>query len=165
MWTSIRSRLGSALTLVAVLLTMILVVTALLFVLVRTFPPQWHSYQTYSLDVTPSGPWHPGQPLSLQWAPGGGGTVQGEPPSSVVCQFSLYGPYSTSAEAQANLHQPPDGPTPAASAPPLTLFAAMGATAPPAVAYALPATLASGYYVAEGYSGGGGASWVVQVAA
>jgi hypothetical protein len=87
-----------------------------------------------------------------------------------VCQFSLYGPYSTSAEAQANLHQPPDGPPPAASAPPLTLSAAMGTSAPPAVAYALPATLAPGYYVAESFnggesSGGAGFSWVVQVAA
>lgn len=170
MWTSIRSRLGSALTVVAVLLTMILVVTALLFVLVRTFPPQWHSYQTYGLDVTPSGPWHPGQSLSLQWAPNGGGSVQGEPPSSFTYSFSLYGPYSTSAEAQANLRQPLYGPPPAASAPPLTLSAAMGTSAPPAVAYALPTTLAPGYYAAESFSGGeslGAAifSWVVQVVA
>jgi hypothetical protein len=69
MWTSIRSRMGSALTVVAVLLTMTLVVAAILFVVQRVFPAQGHRFQSYELEVSPAAPWHPGQSLSLVWVP------------------------------------------------------------------------------------------------
>jgi hypothetical protein len=73
MWTSIRSRMGSALTVVAVLLTMTLIVAAILFAVQRVFPAQGQRFQSYDLEVTPSAPWHPGQSLSLVWVPSDAG--------------------------------------------------------------------------------------------
>ena len=172
MWTSIRSRMGSALTVLVALLTMTLVVAAILFVVQRAFPA--HGYQSYYLEVSPSAPWHPGQSLSLVWVPtgAGGGVVSDAPPHSVTCQFSLYGPYATQAEAQADHSPQEDGGTLAASAPPLALSTDLTAPPPPAVAYALPAALALGYYVAVGSTDLGDtgfasawAPWVVAVTA
>ena len=121
MWTSIRSRMGSALTVVAVLLTMTLIVAAILFAVQRVFPAQGHRFQSYDLEVTPSAPWHPGQSLSLVWVPSDASIGPDAPPDSVTCQFLLYGPYATQADAQADNSPQDDGATQAASAPPLAL--------------------------------------------
>jgi hypothetical protein len=172
---------------IALLLIIALVVAAILFVLQRAFPAQMHNYQSYELAVTPSSPWHAGQSLSLQWEPSAAGMGPGEPPSSITCTFSLYGPYGTQAVAQTANNSDPGGPPldpsgpptdsyvpAAASAPPLTLSTAVGAPAPAPVAFALPDTLQPGYYVVVanadlGGSGGGGGgssgSWVVEVTA
>jgi len=171
MWTSIRSRMGSALTVVAVLLTMTLVVAAILFAVQRVFPAQMHRFQSYQLEVSPSAPWHPGQSLSLVWVPTDAGIGPDAPPHSLTCQFLLYGPYATQADAQADQSPQEDGGTLTASAPPLALSTDLTAAPPSAVAYALPASLAPGYYVAVGSAGwgdtGGGFSsvWVAQVVA
>jgi hypothetical protein len=83
----------------------------------------------------------------------------------------LYGSYATQADAQADHSPQDDGATQAASAPPLALSTDLTAPPPEAIAYALPASLAPGYYVAVGSAGwgdtGGGFSsvWVVQVVA
>ena len=171
MWTAIRSHTGRALTVLAVLLTMTLVVAALLFVVQRAFPAQTHQYQSYQLEVSPSAPWPPGQSLSLLWVPTEAGIGPDAPPHSVTCQFSLYGPYATQADAQADQSPQEDGGTLAASAPPLALSTDLAAAPPEAVAYALPAALAPGYYVAVGSTDRGDtgfatsySSWVVEVA-
>jgi hypothetical protein len=170
MWTTIRSQTGRALTVLAVLLTMTLVVAAILFVVDRVSPSQTHEYQSYQLEVSPSAPWHPGQSLSLVWVPTEAGISPDVPPHSVTCQFLLYGPYATQADAQADNSPEEDGATQAASAPPLTLSTDLTAPPPSAVTYTLPAALAPGYYVVVGstYLGGvasGSSSWVVEVAA
>jgi hypothetical protein len=171
MWPFIPSRVRSALTAVAVILTGALVVTAMVFAVNRALPSQIHTYQSYQLAVTPSAPWHPGQSLSLQWVPIEEEVSPDAPPTSIMCQFSLYGPYATRADAQADHSPQEDGTTLADSAPPLALSTALGAPAPPPVAYVLPVAVTPGYYVAVsaadlGDIGGGGSSlWVVTVAA
>jgi hypothetical protein len=174
MWTPIRSRARTALTVGAVLLTVALVVAALLFVVQRAFPSQTHTYQSYQLEVTPSSPWHVGQSLSLVWVPNTAQIGPDAPPRSVTCQFSLYGPYATQAAAQADQHEAGQGNgTLAASAPSLTLSTDQAAPAPTPVAYTLPNALAPGYYVAVGTvgagdtsaTGGSSAAWVAEVTA
>jgi hypothetical protein len=172
MWTPIRSRARTALTIVAVLLTVALFVAAILFAVQRVFPSQTHTYQSYDLEVTPSSPWHPGQSLSLEWVPSAAlMTGPEEPPRSVTCQFSLYGPFATRAAAQADLGLGNGVPL-AASAPPLTLSTDVAAPAPAPVAFALPNALAPGYYEVVGsavgagdYLGGSSGSWVAEVTA
>ena len=175
MWSSIRSRTRSALTVVAVLLTMALVVAAILFAVQRVFPAQTHRFQSYDLevtDVTPAPPWHPGQSLSLQWVPTDAEIGPDEPPNSVTCTFSLYGPYPTQEAARADSGPPPPGDVPlAASTPPLALSTAVGAPAPAPVTFALPDSLAPGYYLVVaandlgGPGGGTTSGWVAEVAA
>lgn len=132
-----------------------------------------HAYHSYGLEVTPSALWHPGQTLNLQWVPNFAASSD-EPPPSVTCTFTLYGPYTTRADAQADLVglAPEHGAVPlAASASPLVLSTDVGAAAPTPVAYALPATLAPGYYVVTAAAvvwdsgGGDSSSWVAEVTA
>lgn len=173
MWTTIASRARTALTVFVALLTMVLIVAAILFATQWAWPAQTHTYQSYSLEVSPPppAPWHPGQSLSLVWVPSEAGSGPGEPPASVTCQFWLYGPYATRAGAPTDQGGPMiTGATPAASAPPLTLSTKVGTLAPGPVTYALPDTLAPGYYVVvaatqEGDPGGTSSAWVVQVTA
>lgn len=182
---AIRSRARAALPGLALLLTAAVVV-AIVFVVQWAMPEQMHTYQTYSPEVTPAPPWHPGQSLSLQWVPDEAGQTGPEDavPRAVMCTFLLFGPYATRTAAQADATAPlpaadPSsndrytlyGSAPAVSAPPLTLSTAQG-TEPAPVTYTLPTALAPGYYVAVGLAddanaGGGGASvsWVVEVAA
>jgi hypothetical protein len=121
--------------------------------------------------VIPSAPWHPGQSLSLLWVPS---VAQGgpEPPRSVTCQFSLYGPYDTYTAAHADQSgQPPGSGVPlAAYSPPRALSTDRATSAPTPVAYVLPDALAPGYYVAFGVVGAGDSTgsgssvaWVVEV--
>lgn len=170
---AIRSRVGAAFPGLALLLAVAVVVGAIVFFVQWALPAQVHTYQTYSPDVTPAPPWHPGQSLSLQWVPGEAGQTGPEDavPRAVMCTFSLFGPYATrtAAQADANGPTPGGGAAPAASAPALTLSTARG-TEPAPVTYTLPTALAPGYYVAVGLAddataGGGGASvaWVVEV--
>ena len=140
-----------------------------LFVVDRVSPSQTHEYQSYQLEVSPSAPWHPGQSLSLVWVPTEAGMGPDAPPHSVTCQFVLFGPYATQADAQADHSPEEDGATQAASAPPLTLSTDLTAAPPEAVAYTLPAALTPGYYVAVGSTDLGGfasgsSSWVVEMA-
>jgi hypothetical protein len=170
MQTAIRSRVQSVLTVIALLLITALVIAAIVFAVQRALPAQSHTFQLYTLEVTPSPPWHPGQSLSLLWVPSATQIGPGEPPRSVTCHFWLYGPYSTRAEAQAVGPEPENGGTLAASAPPLSLSTDLSAPAPSPVAYALPDALAPGYYVAVGFAdagsaGGASVSWVAEVAA
>ncbi len=171
MWSTLWSR---ALMGVAMLLTAAIVIVAIVFAVQRAFPAHMHTYQSYTLDVAPSAPWHPGQSLSLLWVPSQAQIGPDEPPRSVTCHFWLYGPYTTQAAAQGDqTAMPGDGVTLAADASPLTLSTDVATTAPMPVAYALPDTLAPGYYVAVGFagegdlpgSGGASVSWVVEVAA
>lgn len=157
----------------ALFLTLILVFVAILFGLQRVLPAQSYIYHSYGLEVTPSPPWHPGQTLNLLWV-ADDVLSSDEPPPSVTCTFTLYGPYTTQADAQADQDgsAPEGGGVPlAASAPPLVLSTDVGAAAPTPVAYALPNVLAPGYYVVIaaadlGDSGGGASSsWVAEVAA
>ncbi len=69
MWTSIRFRSRTALTVIAIVLTAAIVVAATLFAIQRVWPGQMHTYQSYTIDVAPSAPWHPGESLSLHWTP------------------------------------------------------------------------------------------------
>lgn len=175
MWTTITSRARTTLAVLTLLLTTALVVTGILFAVQWAFPAHMHTYQSYTLEVVPSAPWHPGQSLSLLWVPSEAQGGPDEPPVSVTCLFSLYGPYATQADAQANaVHvavPPGDVAMLAGSAPPLTLSTDRSALAPAPVAYVLPTALAPGYYVAIGLAsegdsaGGASVSWVVEVAA
>jgi hypothetical protein len=155
---------------IALLLITALVVAAIEFVVQRTRPAHTNTYQVYTLVVTPASPWHPGQSLSLQWAPRTVGIDGSKPPRSVTCTFSLYDSYPTQAAAQAALGKPAlEGCPLVASAPPLTLAAAVGAPAPSPVAYALPDALVLGYYVVVSFvepgSPGTSATSVVEVTA
>lgn len=166
----IPSRARSVLTVVALLLSLILVVAALLFAVDRAFPDHTYTYQSYQLEVTPSAPWHPGQSLSLLWVARYAEMGPDAPLRSVTCHLRLYGPYTTHTDAKAVLSPDVDGGTLAASAPPLTLSTDLAAPAPAPVTYTLPAALARGYYVVVGFAedaggGGGSSSWVVEIAA
>jgi hypothetical protein len=92
MQTAIRPRVRSALTVIALLLIIALVAVAIVFAVQRAWPAQSHTFQSYTLEVTPSSPWHPGQSLSLWWVPGVERISPDEPPRSVTCHFGLYGP-------------------------------------------------------------------------
>lgn len=159
-------------TLLIVSLTLILIVVAILVGLKWALPAT-HIYHSYTLAVTPSSPWHPGQTLNLLWVPNDV-TSSDEPPPSVTCAFALYGSYTTQAAAQADQggSSPEGGGVPlAASASPLALPTDIWASAPSPVAYTLPDDLAPGYYLVIaaanlGDSGGGASSsWVAEVAA
>lgn len=173
MRTSIRFGPRTLLIVSAVLLTLLLVGVAILVGLQRAFPAHTHTYQSYSLEVTPTPPWHPGQTLSLVWVTSGGGQSGNEPPPSVTCTFTLYGPYATQAAAQADQNSglEPSGVPLAAIAPPLVLSTNVGAPAPTPVAYALPGGLAPGYYLVIAAAdlgdsvGGASSSWVAEVVA
>ena len=164
-----------ALTIFATLLTAAIIIAAILFAVQRAFPAHMHTYQSYTLDVAPSAPWHPGQSLSLLWVPSQAQMGPGEPPRSVSCHFLLYGPYATRDAAEDYLSAlPGDGVPLAASAPPLALSTDVAAAAPMPVTYVLPNALAPGYYVVVGFvgdeypsgsGGGASASWAVEVAA
>lgn len=167
---SIQFSRRTLLIVIATFLTLILVVVAIFVGLQRVLPS--YIYHEYSLVVTPSPPWHPGQTLNLLWEPDDA-SGSDKPPPSVTCAFTLYGPYTTQADAQADQDgsAPGGGGVPlAASAPPLVLSTDVWAAAPSPVAYALPNVLAPGYYIVIaavdlGDSGGGASSsWVAEVA-
>ncbi len=172
MWTTISTRARTALTVFATLLTMVLLVAAILLATQWAWPAQTHTYQSYSLEVTPAAPWHPGQSLSLVWIPSEEQTGPDAPPTQVTCQFWLFGPYATRAGAPTDQGAPMmSGATLATSATPLNLSTRVGAPAPGPVTYVLPATLAPGYYTVEasvqqGDTGGSSdTAWVAEVTA
>lgn len=173
MRTSIQFSTRTLLIVTALFLALTLVVVAIFVGLQRALPAQSYIYHSYSLAVTPSSPWHPGQTLNLLWV-SNAVLSSDEPPPSVTCIFTLYGPYTTQADAQADQNGPESagGGVPlAASAPPLVLSTGVGAAASTQVAYALPDELTPGYYLVIaaanlGDSGGGASSsWVAEVVA
>jgi hypothetical protein len=173
MRTSIQFSTRTLLIVSTLFLSLILVVVTIFFGLQRALPAQSYIYHSYGLEVTSSPPWHPGQTLNLLWV-SNDVLSSDKPPPSVTCTFTLYGPYTTQADAQADQGglAPEGGGVPlAASAPPLVLSTDVGAAAPTSVTYALPDVLAPGYYLVIaaanlGDSGGGASSsWVAEVAA
>jgi hypothetical protein len=178
MWATIQSRTRRATRGFAVFFVMASVGVASGCKAEQPFPlfpsPHLHTYLSWVLAVTPAPPWHPGQSLSLKWLPIRS-EMDGQPPRTVSCHFALYGPYSTSGDAQAHVTtieiQPSTDTPPADSSPSLTLSTDPAAQAPEPLAHTLPAALALGYYAVEGSvdagdtAGGCGGGWMVEVAA